>query len=140
MTIYNSDWRTTWSVLEPLVRRAHRHLTDYAEWLRDPAVDFWTYDAHVDGLVFGLREIVQQYTREVQVLTAFKNAHGALLQGWDPQARTALDGFLVSMPVIKATLDAIEPSYRDGQGRLVRMKVTMPDRITIATAIEGELQ
>lgn len=146
--IFNAQWRDTLSrTVLPRLSAAHPDLARIAAALRNGAgVDVWTEtpsDASklaAGKTSYSLEGWRVHYASERTTLAAFNTAHGSALLGYDSQAKTALDGYLSSIPNIGSAFGAIMAKYKDAQGRLLQTTVAQADRDTLAAAIEAELQ
>lgn len=147
MTIFNADWRreATGYVL-PRLYVAHPDLSRMAAALRNTAVDIWTESPSDPARLtagrshFSLEGWRSHYKAEYAKLNQWNTTHGVKLDGYDSQAKVALDGYLASLPAIAQAFNAVTSQYEDAQGRLLQAKLTQAERDSIATAIEAELQ
>ena len=146
--IFNAQWREQFHrrVL-PRLAAAHPDLTRIAEVLRDSAgVDVWTESPTDTAKMTSGRQSYSlegwriHFGTERADFAAWNTAHGAALQGYDSQAKVALDGYLASIPAIGVVMNSIMANYRDGSGNLVQVRVSQADRDQLAAAIEAELQ
>lgn len=146
--IFNAEWRNQFdNYIKPRLSVVHPDLSRMAAWLRDPNVDIWTESPSDSSKItagrqhFSLEGWRVAYKVELANLTAFNNAHGTALQNFDAQAKTALDGYIESIPRIGTAFNAVmgKTAYRSA-GNLIQRTVTQIDRDQIATAIEAELQ
>lgn len=147
MTIFNAKWREDFHrwVL-PRLAAAHPDLTRIAGVLRSGGAEVWT-ESPTDATrisagkqAYSLEGWRVHYGGELSRISAWRGAHGTALQGYDPQALVALDGYLASIPAIGAVFSTVMAKYRDAEGRLIQMPVGQEDRDTLAAAIESELQ
>lgn len=148
MVIYNAQWRAEFHrIVLPRLAAAHPDLSRIATILRDTqGAEVWTETPSDSAKVsagktpYSMEGWRVHYSGELARLSAWSQQYRTLLQGYDPQAVTALDGYLSSIPTIGAVFSTIMASYRDGQGRLIQTPVSQTDRETLAAAIEAELQ
>lgn len=149
--IYNAQqsdyYRDLTRLVLPALFAAHRDLTNIAAWLRDgDNVDVWTENPSDDSRKtpgkesFSLEGWRVHFGRQRSLLAAFNATNGATLQSRDAAVKTALDGFLASVPAIGTVFNTIVGNYEDGSGRLIQTMVSQADRDVLATAIEAELQ
>lgn len=149
--IHDLSWGVVWESqyrqqVLPILRNAHRDLSNIVMWLRDTGVDIWTESPSDSTKLTANR---QHYSLEGwrvhfrthrQVLAAFNTANGAALQTLDANAKTATDGFLSSTATMAGAFNACVNKYKDGSGNLVQVRVSQADRDALATAIEAELE
>lgn len=145
--IFNADWRNQFNgYVVPRLSVAHTDLGRMVAWLRDVNVDIWTESpSDTDRLTpgrlhFSLEGWRASYKFEFQTLNAFNTAHGPKVLNFDAQAKTALDGYLTSIPAIATAFNSVMNNYKDGNGNVIQQLVAQTDRSALATAIESELQ
>jgi hypothetical protein len=145
--IYNADWRQAFTTdVLPRLSVAHRDLTTIAAALRNTTVDIWTESPSDRDRVtagrthYSLEGWRAHFKAEFARLSAFRTAFGTVLQAYDGQAKTALDGYVDSLPRIATAFTAVTATYTDAQGRVLQTTVAQADRTTLAAAIEAELQ
>ena len=146
--IHRAEWREQFNRrVMPRLAAAHPDLTRIADILRDEtAAEVWTEtpsDPSKVGAgmsVYSLEGWRIFYGAERAALAAFNTASGTLLQGYDGQAKVALDGYLASIPAIGAVMGTIMANYRDAGGNLIQTKVSQAHRDQLAAAIEAQLQ
>lgn len=146
--IFNADWRKAYRLyIEPRLYVAHTDFAGLAAKLRDAVnVEIWT-ESPSDATKIGAGKTSYSlegwrvfYTAERANFVAYNAANAALLQAFDSQAKTALDGYVASLGSIGVVMNNILANYRDGTGNLISKLVSQADRNTLATAIEAELQ
>jgi len=145
--IFDAEWRRQFQS-DVLIRLGvvHPDLTRMAVNLRNNAgVDVWTESPSdtaklsVGKVHFSLEGWRSHYKVEFSRLSAWDTQNGARLQSYDSQAKSALDGYLISMPVIAAAFNSVIANYLNA-GRVIQALVSQPDRDALAAAIEAQLQ
>lgn len=146
MTIFNAGWLEDYRFVLARLAVAHRDLSGIAAILRNQAHEVWTErpsDASKvaqDTQAYSLEGWRSHFRGEFQRLNQINTLFGVQIGSYDPQAKTALDGYLLSIPTIGAAFRAATAAYEDGSGDLIQTKLAQADRNTLAAAIEAELQ
>ncbi len=149
MTIFRPRWQGAlmqgW--LAQLLGGAHAELTRQSGQLRDlTGVDIWTESPSDDSK---LTAGVEHYSLEgwrvawrnrYQAVNQLNTDYGTDIAEHESGIKTAMDGLLTSLTNINAVFVTVMANYEDAGGNIVQQLVSDADRLTLADAIDAELE